>query len=191
LILKAVEVEGVQIPGAALIVAEPIEDDRGYFARLWSDNEAAEIGWAHDFTQLNEAFNHTQGTLRGMHFQSPPAAETKLVRVLAGAVWDVLLDLRESSPTYLRWRGFELSADDHQALMIPIGCAHGYQTLQDRTKVMYQTTHRYVREAASGVKFDDPAFGIVWPLPVTEISAADATWNAWRNGDSRSFKGSL
>jgi dTDP-4-dehydrorhamnose 3,5-epimerase len=122
-----------------------------------------------------------------MHFQTRPAAETKLVRVIAGAVWDVVLDLREQSPTFLRWWGMELAADNRQALLIPTGCAHGYQTLADRTQVMYQTTHRYVPEAASGVAHDDPVFGIDWPLPVSEISAADTGWAQWQDPDERRF----
>lgn len=177
------------IAGAALIIDEPVEDHRGYFTRLWSDNEAADEGFAHDFNQLNLAFNHRRGTLRGMHFQTKPAAETKLVRVVAGAVWDVILDLRSASPTFLAWWGVELAASNHLALLLPIGCAHGYQTLADDTQVMYQTTHRYVPAAATGVRHGDPAFAIRWPIPVSEVSSADAGWAYWQEDDPRAFAG--
>jgi len=188
-IFQSIEVDGMAIAGAALIIDEPVEDHRGYFTRLWSDNEAANEGFEHDFNQLNLAFNHRRGTLRGMHFQTKPNAETKLVRVVAGEVWDVILDLRSASPTFLAWWGVELAAGNHLALLLPAGCAHGYQTLADETQVMYQTTHRYVPEAATGARHDDPAFAIRWPLAVGEISSADASWAYWQEDDPRAFAG--
>lgn len=189
MIFAPIEVDGREIFGAALITDEPVEDHRGFFTRLWSDNEGAERGFGLDFTQLNLSFNHKRGTLRGMHFQTPPAGETKLVRVVAGAIWDVVLDLRTSSPTFLKSWGAELTAENRLAVLVPVGCAHGYQTLSEGTQVMYQTTHRYVPELATGVRHDDPAFSLEWPSAVTKISSADSSWPVWQERDTRGYSG--
>jgi dTDP-4-dehydrorhamnose 3,5-epimerase len=111
-----------------------------------------------------------------MHFQRPPYAEIKLVRCTRGAIWDVVIDLRRRSPTFMRWEGFELSADNHATLYVPRGFAHGFQTLTDDTEVFYQISDFYAPDAAGGLRFDDPAFRIDWPLPVSVISARDVSW---------------
>jgi dTDP-4-dehydrorhamnose 3,5-epimerase len=128
--------------------------------------------------QANIAFNRRAGTVRGLHFQFPPAAETKLVRCTRGAVYDVIVDLRPESPTYLRHVDIELTADNRRALYVPERFAHGYQVLQDGTEIAYQVGEFYTPEAEGGLRYDDPLLGIAWPLPVTEISEKDRHWQA-------------
>jgi dTDP-4-dehydrorhamnose 3,5-epimerase len=159
-------------------VIDPIlrEDHRGHFSRAWCLREFAEHGI--DFTplQANRAFNIRRGTLRGMHFQIRPALEAKLIRCTRGRVLDVVLDLRRESPSYLRWYGVELTADNGRMLYIPERCAHGYQTLEDSTDMFYLTSQYYTPEAAGGVRYDDPAFHIEWPLEPTAVSELDRNW---------------
>ena len=126
--------------------------------------------------QFNVAFNPRRGTLRGMHFQRAPHAEAKFVRCTRGAIFDVMIDLRPESPTHGRWFGTELTADNHRALYIPEGFAHGYQTLEDASEMYYFTTHVYAKESDGGIRYDDPAFQIHWPDPVTLISEKDQNW---------------
>lgn len=165
-----------ELPGAYLIELERREDQRGYFARTWCEREFAAHGLETRFVQVNLAHNPRRGTLRGLHFQLEPYAEVKVVRCTRGALYDVIVDLRPESPTCGRWIGVELSAANGRALYVPRGFAHGYQTLEDDTDLMYQTSEFYVAEAARGVRYNDPAFGIAWPLPVRVISEADASW---------------
>jgi dTDP-4-dehydrorhamnose 3,5-epimerase len=165
-----------EIDGVWIVDAEPRTDARGVFARVWCEEEFAARGLETRLVQANTAFNHRRGTVRGMHYQHAPADEVKLVRCTQGALFDVALDLRPGSPTYRRWVGAELSAGNRRMLYIPRGCAHGYQTLQDGTELWYGTSHAYVPSAATGVRHDDPAFGITWPEPVSIISDADAGW---------------
>ena len=122
------------------------------------------------------SYNRRKGTLRGMHFQREPHAETKLVRVVRGAIYDVIIDLRPDSPTFKRWIGVELTAENRRALYVPAGFAHGFQTLADDTEVFYQVSAFYTPGAEGGVRYDDPAFAVSWPLPVSVISAKDAAW---------------
>ena len=168
------------LPGLWLVEMERRRDARGYFARTWCQHEFA----AHDLdarlAQASVSFNRQRGTLRGMHFQRRPHAETKLVRCARGAIWDVAIDLRPHSPTYCRWMGFELSAENGTALYIPEGFAHGFQTLAAETEVFYQISEFHAPEAADGVRYDDPAFGIEWPLPVSSISPRDEAWPDYR-----------
>lgn len=159
-----------------LVEIEPHYDERGHFARTWCRREFAAHGLEADFVQASLSFNHTRGTIRGMHFQEPPLKEVKLVRCTRGAIFDVVIDLRAGSATRHLWQGFELSAGNATALYIPNGFAHGFQTLEPDTEVAYQFSEYYVPEAASGVRFDDPAFAIKWPLPATAISPRDRTW---------------
>jgi dTDP-4-dehydrorhamnose 3,5-epimerase len=165
-----------EVDGAYVVEIEPIEDERGFFARAWCAREFAENGLRGAFVQENIGFSGRAGTLRGLHFQRAPHAEVKLVRCTAGAVWDVAVDLREGSPTHRKWTGVELSAAGRTMLYVPEGCAHGYLTLTDDAETRYLTSEYYAPEAASGVRYDDPAFGIRWPADVEIASEADLGW---------------
>jgi dTDP-4-dehydrorhamnose 3,5-epimerase len=161
------------IPGAFRIEIEKLADSRGFFARTFCANEFAAHGLMTDFLQRSVSFNAKKGTLRGLHYQVAPHAETKVVRCVAGAAFDVLVDLRRSSPTFGHWHGEEISADNRVMLYIPEGCAHGFQTLADATELYYEITPCFVAEAGRGVAFDDPEIGIVWPLADPVMSDAD------------------
>ena len=161
------------IHGAFLIEPQRLNDERGFFARTWCNEEAAAHGLNPKVEQCNASFNPTAGTLRGMHYQEAPHAEAKLVRCTAGAVFDVLIDIRPSSPTFKGWYGAELTAGNHRMVYVPEGCAHGYLTLVDDTEVFYQVSTRYAPAAARGVRYDDPSFGVQWPAPVLHIHPRD------------------
>jgi dTDP-4-dehydrorhamnose 3,5-epimerase len=161
------------LSGAFIIDVERREDDRGFFARAFCQNEFTDHGLKPLIAQANIAFNKRKGTLRGMHFQFPPAAETKLVRCTRGAIVDIIVDLRPESPTYLQHVAVELSADNHRALYVPERFAHGYQVLEDTTETSYQVGEFYTPEAEGGLRHDDPRLGLIWPLPVTEITEKD------------------
>ena len=162
-----------KLQDAYLIAVEPVEDERGFFARLWCRQEFAAHGLDTKLVQCNLSFNKVRGTLRGMHYQLPPAAETKLVRCIRGAIYDVAIDLRPESPTYRQWTAVTLSAENHLAFYIPQGFAHGFQSLTDETEIFYQMSAVYAPDYARGLRWNDPAFGIDWPLPVTVMSAKD------------------
>lgn len=151
------------LPGAFVIDPEPSEDARGLFARTWCERELKAHGLDTRFAQCSTSFNKRKGTLRGLHYQVPPAAETKIVRCTRGALYDVIVDLRPDSPTFLGHVGVVLTADNRKMLYIPIGCAHGFQTLEDETEIFYQISEFWVPEHARGVRWDDPLFGIAWP----------------------------
>jgi dTDP-4-dehydrorhamnose 3,5-epimerase len=167
------------VHGARIIEVNRIADDRGFFARVWCQDEFAQHGAKTDWAQANVGRSVRAGTLRGMHYQREPHAEAKLVRCTRGAVYDVALDLRPTSPSYLRWVGVTLDADEYTMLYIPEGCAHGYQTLADDSEIVYFTSARYDRDAATGARYDDPDFGIEWPRAVEVISGQDAGWELW------------
>jgi len=164
------------VPGAFVIDPERFEDDRGFFARTWDTNEFERKGLNPRLVQASVSWNRSRGTLRGMHFQRSPHEEAKLVRCTAGAIFDVCVDLRPASRTYTRWVGVELAAENGNALYIPEGCAHGFLTLADRSEVSYQMSAFYSPEAAGGVRWDDPAFGIDWPEDVRVINDRDRSW---------------
>jgi dTDP-4-dehydrorhamnose 3,5-epimerase len=165
------------VVGALLVEPDLIQDERGFFARTFSSEEFAERGLDARVDQCSISFNTRAGTLRGLHYQEAPHGEAKLVRCTRGAIYDVALDLRPDSPTYLRWAAAELSADNGRALFIPEGCAHGFQSLLDATEVLYQISTPYVPSAARGVRWDDPAFGIEWPPAERRlISERDRSW---------------
>lgn len=166
----------VEIPGVWLIGQERRSDERGYFARVWCDEEFRAHGLNPVHVQVNTQFSPKAGTLRGMHFQRAPHAEVKVVRCLRGAVFDVAIDLRAGSPTYRKWFGTTLTPDGGDMLYVPEGCAHGYLTLADDTEVLYFTSRAYVPEAATGVRHDDASFGVRWPRSIDVISQADRTW---------------
>jgi dTDP-4-dehydrorhamnose 3,5-epimerase len=159
-----------------VVKQERHQDERGYFSRTFCADEFGARGLISHFPQSNLAYNQTRGTVRGMHYQRVPHAETKLVRCARGAILDVVVDLRPDQPTYLRWEGFELTAGNGAALYIPAGFAHGYQTLADETEVAYAITPAFVPGFGCGLRFDDPAIDVRWPLPVTIISDKDRTW---------------
>lgn len=158
------------LDGVLLVELERLEDERGYFARTYDAEQLPPI------VQMSTSFNVRAGTLRGLHLQRDPHGESKLVRCTRGAIYDVIVDLRPDSSTYRRWLGVELTADNRRALYVPEGFGHGYMTLEDNTDVMYQVTAFYTPGAEGGLRYNDPAFGIVWPLPVAVISDKDATW---------------
>ena len=166
-----------EISGAFVVEPEPIPDERGSFARIFDEAEFAEHGLDTAFGQWSVSFNERAGTLRGMHFQREPHAETKLVRCTRGALYDVIVDLRPGSPAFRRWTAVELSADNRCALYIPKGLAHGFQTLVDETEVAYAISEPYDPESADGVRWDDPAFGIDWPAAEERVmSEKDRSW---------------
>lgn len=168
------------LPGAFLIDLEPVEDERGFFARSWCQREFADRGLNTNLVQCNISFNKKRGTLRGMHYQAAPHEEVKLVRCTHGAVYDVIVDLRRDSPVFKRWFGMELTADNRTMLYVPAGVAHGFQTLTDDAEVFYQMSEFYHSECARGVRWDDPAFGIQWTLneePV--LSEKDRRYPLW------------
>jgi dTDP-4-dehydrorhamnose 3,5-epimerase len=162
-----------KIAGAYQIEIQPISDERGFFARSFCIDEFRQHRLETNFNQCNVSFTSKQGTIRGMHYQVSPYAETKLVRCTTGAIYDVILDLRSESPTFRQWMAVELTADNHQMLYIPPGCAHGFQTLVDATEVFYQMSGVYSAEAAKGVRWNDPVFGIEMPLAVSFVNDRD------------------
>jgi len=161
------------ISDLSLLEIEPIEDNRGFFARSWCKEEFRSKGLNCEPMQCGISFNKITGTVRGMHYQSAPFEEVKLVRCTKGAIYDVVLDLRKDSPTYKQHVGFELSELNHKMLYIPAGLAHGFQTLKDNTEVNYQISQVYSGKHSHGVRWNDPSFSITWPLPVTSISDKD------------------
>lgn len=166
----------LDVAGVFTIDLEERSDDRGFFARSFCEDEFAAHGLAHEMVQSNLSFNHAAGTVRGMHMQQEPHGEVKLVRATRGSIIDVIVDMRPDSPTHLRHVAVELTEQNRRALYVPIGFAHGYQTLTDRAEVLYQVSARYAPGFERGYRFDDPAFGIAWPLPVRVISEKDAAW---------------
>ena len=174
------EFTGIGLPGACLVQLNKIEDERGYFARAWCREEFLRHGLNPNMAQLNTGFSHKRGTVRGMHYQAVPHAEAKFIRCTRGAIYDVIIDLRKGSPTLGQWRGIELTPENGLMVYAPEGFAHGYQTLQDGTEMYYMTSVPYAPASAKGVRHDDPAFGIKWPLPVSVISAVDRNWPDFR-----------
>lgn len=164
------------LQGAFVIGLDRLEDERGFFARAFCAREFAKLGMRPQVAQANLSFSHLRGTVRGMHYQVPPAVEPKLIRCIRGAVWDVIIDMRPDSPTFLRHIGVELSADNRRALYVPEGFAHGNQSLTDDAELFYLVGDYYAPANERGVRHDDPAVGIEWPLPVTRISAKDRNW---------------
>lgn len=165
-----------RIPGAWIIDITPIHDDRGLFAMTWRPDELRQRGIDPALAQCNLAFSHRRGTLRGMHFQNAPHAQAKIVRCTRGALLDVVIDLRPDSPNYCQWDAVELTADNRRLLYMPEGIAHGYLTLSDDTEAYYHASTPWAPAAESGVRWDDPVFGIEWPSQPVIISPKDASW---------------
>jgi dTDP-4-dehydrorhamnose 3,5-epimerase len=168
-----------KLPGVFEIHPEPYRDDRGFFARSWCQTEFEAHGLNPKLVQCNISFNTRKGTLRGMHFQAPPHAEAKVVRCTRGAIYDVVVDLRPSSPAYKNWIAVILTPANRHMLYVPEGCGHGFLTLEDETEVFYQMSEFYDAESARGVRWDDPAFQISWPERVEVISERDGTYPAF------------
>ena len=164
------------LPGATLIDVERREDARGYFGRAYCEREFDRHGLPTRMVQTNLSLTRRPGTLRGMHYQSVPHAEDKLVRCVRGAIWDAIVDIRPESPTYCQWIGVELSADNGRMLLVPKGFAHGFVTLTDDAAVNYQVSEFYTPSAERGARHNDPAFDIAWPIPVTDLSDKDRSW---------------
>ena len=169
-----------ELNGAFLIEPERLEDNRGFFARAWCRKEFMAHGLTGALVQSNISFNKRTGTLRGMHFQTAPYEEAKLVRCTMGAVYDVIIDLRPDSSTFLRWIAAELTAENHKMLYVPENFAHGYQTLADNTEVFYQVSQFYSPGSEQGLRYNDPTFGIKWPMDVQVISHKDRSWPDYR-----------
>jgi dTDP-4-dehydrorhamnose 3,5-epimerase len=164
------------LPGTYVLRPERIEDQRGFFARTFCQHELAEHGLEINIAQANVSANHHRGTLRGMHYQAAPHQETKIVRCTRGGIYDVIVDLRPESEAHGEWMGVELTADNGHILYVPEGFAHGYLTLTPNTEVSYFVSEFYAPDAERGVRHDDPAFGIDWPIAVETISEKDASW---------------
>lgn len=162
-----------KLKGSYEITLTPHGDNRGWFARTYCKNEFEQIGHHAEWVQINHSFSAQKGTVRGMHFQNPPFAEIKMLRCIAGSVYDVIVDLRKESSTFLKWYGTELSAANKKMLYIPAGFAHGFQTLSDDAELIYHHTEFYTPAAEAGIDYNDPAINIVWPLPVSELSVRD------------------
>jgi dTDP-4-dehydrorhamnose 3,5-epimerase len=163
------------LKGTFLIETTPYADDRGLFARLYGEAELQEVLKGRSIRQANYSLTLKKGAIRGMHYQVPPMAEAKFIRCLRGSVYDVVVDLRQNSPTFLKWRGVELSARTMNMLFVPEGFAHGFQTLEDMCELLYLHTEFYSLSNERRVRYDDPMIKIEWPLPVSEISERDRT----------------
>jgi dTDP-4-dehydrorhamnose 3,5-epimerase len=169
-----------KIKGVLMVEMERQVDGRGFFARTWCRREFAERGLASELVQCSVSFNVRRGTLRGLHYQIAPSQEVKLVRCTAGAIHDVVVDLRSDSPTFKKWFAVELSAANRRMLYVPKDVAHGFLTLDDNTEVFYQMSHFYAPECARGVRWNDPAFNIEWPYPPQIIGSRDASYGDFR-----------
>lgn len=167
------------LKGAFVIELEERKDDRGAFARTFCMKEFADHGLKPTVAQCNLSYNYKAGTLRGMHYQIPPAVETKLVRCTRGKIYDIIVDIRPGSPTYLQHFGIELTEDNHKALYVPEMFAHGYQALTDMAEVAYQVGEMYTPGCERGVRFNDPAFKLTWPMAPTVMSDKDKAWPAF------------
>jgi len=169
----------IKLKGAFIITPDLLEDERGFFARTFCMREFEEHDLNSGLVQCNISFNKKKGTLRGMHYQADPHAEVKLVRCTSGAICDIIIDLRAESPTFKQWFAAELSEKNHQMLYVPEGFAHGYQTLEEQSEVFYQVSAFYNPASERGVRWNDPAFGIKWPLPAGVVSKKDESYPDW------------
>lgn len=162
--------------GAYIIEPEKFSDERGFFARVWDQKIFDEIGLTSNISQCNISLTKKKGSIRGMHYQINPYEESKLVRCTQGGIFDVIIDLRTDSKTYLQWEGFELSSDNHKMLFVPEGFGHGFQTLVDNVEIFYQVSEFYTPNAEQGIRWNDEKFNISWPLIPTVISKKDSSW---------------
>jgi dTDP-4-dehydrorhamnose 3,5-epimerase len=161
------------LKGAFLVEVKKIEDDRGFFGRAWCANEFREHGLNPSFVKLNTSFSYRKGTIRGLHYQADPYQEVKFIRCTRGRIWDVIIDLRPGSPTFMKWLGNELSADNYRMVYVPENFAHGFVTLEDNSEVYYPVSQFYTPGAERGLRWNDPAFDIQWPVEITVVSDKD------------------
>ena len=166
-----------KINGAYIIDTDEIKDERGYFINTWNKNEFKNKNLEINLTECNIAFNMKKGTIRGLHYQGEPYEGAKLVRCTKGRIWDVVLDLRPKSKTFKQWFSVELTEENNKLFYIPPGCAHGYQTLEDNSQMLYLMSQEYMIDYEKGVKYSDPSFNILFPLEVSTISKKDESWN--------------
>ncbi len=174
--------EPTPLAGAFLVRLEPRHDERGFFARSWCREEFLARGLSGDVVQSSLSYNHRRGTLRGLHYQAPPHAETKLVRCTRGRIYDVIVDLRRDGPTFKRWWATELSADNRHMVYIPEGLAHGFLTLEDNAEVAYQMSTPHRPETARGLRYDDPALAIDWPFAPIVVGSRDRSFALFDEG---------
>ena len=165
----------ISLTGAYVIELESFQDQRGLFARIFCQKEFQAIGFDKQILQINHSITKQKGTIRGMHYQRPPACEVKIIRCVQGAVFDVMVDIRAGSPTFLQWHGMELSKNNMHMVYVPDGFAHGFQTLTDNAELIYHHSEFYTPQNEFGFKYDDPAISIQWPLPVSNVSQRDMT----------------
>ncbi len=164
------------ITGAFLIEAPKIGDNRGFFSRFYCEAEMAKAGLVNEFAQINNSVAVRPGTMRGLHYQSAPNCETKFLRCINGSVYDVIVDLRPDSPTFCKWYGVELNADNRLSIYVPKGCAHGILSTSENAEILYLTDTPYAPVSERGVRFNDPFIGIVWPIPPVEVTEKDLSW---------------
>jgi dTDP-4-dehydrorhamnose 3,5-epimerase len=176
--------EETSLKGAFIVHPEPHSDERGFFARVWCKREFENEGLNPRLVQSSISYNKLKGTLRGMHYQVAPHAEAKLVRCTRGSIFDVVIDLRDESPTFKQWVGVELTEENRDALYVPEGFGHGFLTLEDDCEILYNISEYYAPDAERGLRFDDPAIGIEWPLRVKVISTQDASWPVFGSSES-------
>jgi dTDP-4-dehydrorhamnose 3,5-epimerase len=169
-------VENTKINGIRIILSEPFKDNRGFFNRIFCQKELGAIRPNIVIAQINHSMTKVKGTIRGVHFQYPPHAEIKIVRCIHGSIFDVAVDLRKNSPTFLKWHGEILSAENMRALVIPEGCAHGFQSLEDDIEMIYLHTKTYNKESEGTIRYDEPKVNIKWPCPVANISEKDMSY---------------
>lgn len=180
-------IKATNIAGVLVLESSVFQDNRGAFSRLFCLQELKTITQDRNIVQINHSRTNTLGAIRGMHYQNPPHAEMKVIRCLKGHIYDVAVDLRADSSTFMKWTAVELTPENHFALVIPEGCAHGFQVLQENSELLYLHTAFYTPSAEDGVKFDDPAIGINWPLPVADISTRDSN-HPYLNEDFKGIK---
>jgi dTDP-4-dehydrorhamnose 3,5-epimerase len=166
-------IQQTKISGVVIVESAVFKDHRGAFSRLYCEQELSVVISKRRIVQINHSHTNTKGAVRGMHFQHPPHAEMKLIRCLKGRVWDVTVDLRADSSTFLQWHAEELSAENHKMVVIPEGCAHGFQVLESESELLYLHTAFYQPSSEAGYRYDDPRLAITWPLPLADISARD------------------
>jgi dTDP-4-dehydrorhamnose 3,5-epimerase len=171
-----VKVNQTTLSGVSVVESIPFVDHRGSFSRLYCEKELEAFLENRHIVQINHSITRTVGAIRGLHYQIPPHAETKFVRCLKGRVWDVAVDLREHSPTFLQFHAEEISPDNARMLIIPEGCAHGFQVLEPDSEILYLHTHFYTPEYEAGIPYNDPILNIAWPMPITEISLRDSSY---------------
>ncbi|MDR3000508.1 MAG: dTDP-4-dehydrorhamnose 3,5-epimerase [Fibromonadaceae bacterium] len=170
------KLEQTKIEGVSIIHSEPFKDERGFFNRIFCQKELELIRPGIVIAQINHSMTKTKGTIRGMHFQNPPHAEMKIIRCVKGSIFDVAVDLRKDSPTFLQWHGEILSAENMKALVVPEGCAHGFQSLEDDIEMIYFHTQFYSKQSEGAIRYDEPMLNIQWPLKPTIISERDAAY---------------